>query len=294
MSVTLADARPFGVMSRGNVKRFQLLGEVRDECKLLTELYIDGKYSDPTELDEQTFLEEPGNNPPAEWEMPERDVNAVGWKFTVESATDEANEGIVLHAIGLRDPACSVGRVWAPIGERRKGVDKMPRAKAQKVTPPKRYALTSLAVGPTRETLGTPADEAPKYTQPLAWNEQAPELDAQYEALEGPDSSGGALEQAQRDYETYQDTATRDRVAALQEPTFGQRMVAGLQSLGGQPGSLDATYDALEEQPPDGAQGAEPTFWNRLQSASAGLSAPSGQPYGTEQSAAGRRRLRGQ
>jgi hypothetical protein len=101
MAITVADARPFGIMSRGTVKRFQLLGEFRAESTLTTELYVDGHYSDPTELDEQTLHDETGDKFLCEWEMPERDVNALGWRFSVSSATDEPNEGVVLLALGL-------------------------------------------------------------------------------------------------------------------------------------------------------------------------------------------------
>jgi hypothetical protein len=102
VSVTLADLRPFGVMARGNVRRIQLLAEMRAPSAVSSELYVDGSYSKPTELGEQDFeTDEPGDKVLAEWEMPERDVNAVGLKFTVASTEGAPNEGLVFHALGL-------------------------------------------------------------------------------------------------------------------------------------------------------------------------------------------------
>lgn len=102
MSMTLADLRPFGVMARGNVRRVQLLAEMRAPSAVSSELYVDGSYSNASELGEQDFeSDDPGDKVIAEWEMPERDVNAIGFRFTVASTEGEPNEGLVFHALGL-------------------------------------------------------------------------------------------------------------------------------------------------------------------------------------------------
>ena len=102
MSITLADARPFGVMGRGRVRRFQVLGEIRTTTKLKPTLYLDGVYSSPAdEIDPIEITGEEGDKFLAEWLMPARDLNAVGFKFDFEEPTDTPSEGLVLHALAL-------------------------------------------------------------------------------------------------------------------------------------------------------------------------------------------------
>jgi hypothetical protein len=117
MSITLADLRPFGLMSRGNVRRFQLLGEYRDASKIEAEISIDGTYSETDEMEVHTMHDEAGDKFLEEWEMPVRDVNAFGLAFTVTTTTDEPNEGLVFHALGLEGEGLP-GRP-RPRGERR-------------------------------------------------------------------------------------------------------------------------------------------------------------------------------
>jgi hypothetical protein len=101
MRLSLADLRPFGVLTQGSMLRIQVLGEIRSSrAKLEPTVTFDGKYSAARTLTPLQVIGEPGDKFTLEWSLPARKLTALGLELVV---TDGGNAGetLALHAIGV-------------------------------------------------------------------------------------------------------------------------------------------------------------------------------------------------
>jgi hypothetical protein len=101
MSIGLADVRPFGALSRGQVFSLQLLGEIRSEADVTATVYRDGKYSEPIELGAQEVRGTKGDKFLVEWPLPFNECQSIGADLAIAGFPDENGEGLVVHALGV-------------------------------------------------------------------------------------------------------------------------------------------------------------------------------------------------
>lgn len=104
VSFTLADLRPFGLMSRGQIRGVQILGEYRSATKITITAYQDGRFSQPLPFQKatETVTGTAGDKFTLEWGLPVRQVNALSLKFDLADADSSSpGEGVVIHAIGI-------------------------------------------------------------------------------------------------------------------------------------------------------------------------------------------------
>lgn len=101
MRLSLADLRPFGILTQGGMLRVQVLGEIRsDRAKLSATVCFEGEYSKAKALTPLTIRGTPGDKFVAEWSLPARRVAALGIDLEVTDG-GVAGEGLSLQAVGV-------------------------------------------------------------------------------------------------------------------------------------------------------------------------------------------------
>ncbi len=101
LSLSLADARPFGAMARGRMHRLQLLGEVRSSSEVEATAYFDGEYSRPVPLGSRSVRGVKGDKFLVEWELPTSELSALGVDLEITGSEGTDSEDLLIHSLGI-------------------------------------------------------------------------------------------------------------------------------------------------------------------------------------------------